>query len=417
MASVLHVQLLGLLVFAIHIKEHSASLFSKPEVAMVSAKCAAVEFTHGDNSMKEVYVFAKRPTDDNFIQWGDPLEARHTEEGKLRILLKNLPMGGEFQVLLSSDMHWDEMESNSPISEKGLTHVKPSVPHAPMNLMIHRTDPRLNTKVIDGSICVDLHWVHPHTVLHDNPHDIYFKISHGYVGEHREVICSDSVGEAERKCGIPLFSEFAEFPESYMTICGLRPNRHIRFDVEAFDCDGEAVARHITTVTPPNAPSVIATLVTEAGQQESPAGFQPTIVIDWIPQHDARIQGHAIYLGVTDISAQKLLCWEPHNRSDPHAHGHLEIPIIHKNFTSAEDSQLLQDHARGNRVHQEQEIRVTTRVTGKLESPSYVFRLGEWLVLDMVLKCLTSFESDRTAYVSYPVVISMTQMQGMTLYD
>lgn len=398
-------------------EEETTTLFSKPEITMVSARCAAVEFTHGDNSIKEVYVFAKRPTDSAFIQWGDPLEARHTEEGRLRVLLRNLPAGSEFQVLLSSDMHWDEAGSNSPVSEKGITHTEPSVPHEPMDLKIHRTDPRLNKRMIDGSVCVDLHWVHPHTVLHDNPHDIYFRISHQYVGEHREVVCADFVGEPERKCGIPLYSEFARYPESYMTLCGLRPDRHIRFDVEAFDCDGESVIRHVQSVTPPNAPSVIITLVTTPGVQESIAGFQPTVVVDWIPQHDDRIEGHAVYLGLTDISSQKMLCWVPHNESDPHARGHVEIPIVHKNSTSALDSKLLQDYAKGYHVHQEQEIRVSTRVIGKLESPAYVFRLGDWLVLDMVLKCLTSFESTRTAYVSYPVIISMTQEQGMTLYD
>jgi len=314
-------------------------------------------------------------------------------------------------------MHWDEMASNSPISERATTHTTPTTPHEPMALRIHRTDPRLNQKLPDGSVCVDLHWTHPHTVLHDNPHDIYFRIAHEYVGEHREEVCADEVGEPERKCGTPIFNEFAKYPESYMTLCGLRPDRHIRFDVEAFDCDGESVVRHISTVTPPSAPSVIVTLVTEPGAQETIAGFQPTVVVDWIPQHDDRIEGHAVYLGLTDVSAQKLLCWVPHDPSDKHARGHLEIPVMHTNFTSAEHRVLLQNYLDHFHVHQEQEIRVSTRVKGKLESPAYVFRLGDWLVMDMVLKCLTSFESYRQAYVTYPVIVSWTQEQGMTLYD
>jgi hypothetical protein len=406
--------------FLLHGGEEEAAgttLFSKPEVTMVSARCAAVEFTHGDNSIQEVYVFAKRPKDNNFIQWGNPLEVRHTEEGTLRILLRNLPVGSEFQVLLSSDMHWDEAGSNSPVSEKSVTHSTPSEPHPPMALHIHRTDPRMNHKWLDGSICVDLHWTHPHTVLHDNPHDIYFRISHEYIGEHREEVCTDEVGEPKRKCGTPIPNEFSQYPESYMTLCGLRPDRHIRFDVEAFDCDGESVVRHIKTVTPPSAPSVIVTLVTEPAMQESIAGFQPMAVVDWIPQHDDRIEGHAVYLGLTDISAQKLLCYLPHDPSDRHAKGHLEVPIMHKNYTSSEHKNLLMNYLKHAHVHQKQEIRVTTRVKGKLESPAFVFRLGDWLVMDMVLKCLTSFEADRATYVSYPVIVSWTQEQGMTLYD
>jgi len=345
---------------------------------------------------------------------GNPLAVRHTEEGKLRILLQNLPPGSEFQVLLSSDMHWDEMASNSPVSEKGFTHPDPLVPHEPMHLMMHRTDPRINMKLLDGSICMDLHWVHPHTVLHDNPHDTYFRISHEYIGEHRVLVGQDKVGEAERKCGTPIPSKFAKYPESYMTICGLRPDRHIRFDVEAFNCDGESVIRHVTTVTPPSAPSVIVTLVTGPGPQESIAGFRPTAVVDWIPQHDDRIEGHAIYLGLVDVGAQKLLCWMP---SGKELKGHLEIPLLHKNHTSAEDSRLLQDYLQHYHVHQEEEIRVTTRVKGKLESPAYSFRLGDWLVMDMVLKCLTSFEAEHPSYVETPVIISATQEEGMTLYD
>jgi len=309
------------------------------------------------------------------------------------------------------------MASNSPISETTSTRPDPAEPHEPMNLIVHRTDPRINENLLDGSICIDLHWVHPHTVLHDNPHDIYFRISHEYIGEHRELVCEDEVGEPERKCGTPIHSKFARYPESYMTICNLRPDRHIRFDVEAFDCDGEAVARHVTCVTPPSAPSVIVTLVVEPAAQESVAGFRPMAVVDWIPQHDDRIEGHAVYLGFVDIDAERLLCWMPHDRSNPHAKGHLEIPIQHKNHTSGEDSSLLQDYLKHYRVHQEQEIHVSTRVAGKLESPAYVFKLGDWLVMDMVLKCLTSFEDEHPAYVSSPVILSNTQEEGMTLYD
>jgi len=391
------------------------SKFGKPIVSMVSAKCAAVEFTH-EGPIEKVFVFAKRPKDVEYIQWGTPLRARETNTERLRILMKKLPPGEEFQVLLSADMHWDEPATNSPPSEPSFTRTTLLHPDAPRSLGIHRTDPRLNKRKADGSICVDLQWSHKHTQLNDNPDDVYFRISHQYIGEHRETVCVDEVGEAHRRCGVPIPTDFEKFPESYMTLCGLRPDRNVRFDVEAFNCDGQSVARHISAVTPPSAPNVIVTLVTEPGPQESIAGFQPRAVIDWIPQHSELIEGHAVYLGLSDIDAQKLLCWVPHGSSS-FAAGHLSIPIKHQNYTFAEDSRLLDAYINHWHVHQEQEIHVSTRIHGKLESPAFVFRLGEFLCMDEALKCLTSFKAQDAAYVSHPVVISWTQEQGMALYD
>merc|ERR1712093_218670 len=139
--------------------------------------------------------------------------------------------------------------------------------------------------------------------------------------------------------------------------------------------------------------------VTAPGNQESAAGFRPTCFIDWIPQHDHLIEGHAIYQSLVGISAIKLLCWVPNKMSAKKSHttgavsGHVVLPIVHKNHTYAEDSLLLRDFVDGYEVHQEQEVMVTVRIKGGLESPPYKFLLGDWLVLDEELKCLTSFDA------------------------
>merc|ERR1711933_330807 len=103
--------------------------------------------------------------------------------------------------------------------------------------------------------------------------------------------------------------------------------------------------------------------------------------------------GHAVYLGLTEVEAMKLLCWVPHNHS-AYAAGHLELPITQRNHTHAEGSLLLTDFLAGFPVHQEQELLVATRTEGHLESPAYKYRLGDWQVLDEAVKCLTDFEAE-----------------------
>jgi len=108
----------------------------------------------------------------------------------------------------------------------------------------------------------------------------------------------------------------------------------------------------------------------------------------------------------------KLMCFVPNDQV-----GHLEVPVIHKNHTFAEDALLLRYYLEKISVHQEQEIFVSTRLKGHLESPVYSFSLGDWLVVEDALKCLTSFESKRPAYVSRPIQLSLTQEEALSIYD
>jgi hypothetical protein len=215
---------------------------------------------------------------------------------------------------------------------------------------------------------------------------------------------------------VPLLSVSSELPSSYATVCGLRPKRRLHLSVEAFNVDGQTAAAHIEAFSPPSAPSVVTSLVTHPAAQESVAGFQRRAVLDWIPQHDDFIKGHAIYLGLTEVESMKLLCWVPHENS-AFAVGHLELPIVHRNHTHSENSLLLADYLEGYPVHQEQELLVSTRTVGHLESPAYKFRLGEWQVLDEAVKCLTDFEATHQTYVSKPVTLSWTQTEALSVYD
>merc|ERR1712066_363456 len=104
------------------------------------------------------------------------------------------------------------------------------------------------------------------------------------------------------------------------------------------------------------------------------------------------IEGHAVYLGLRLVSSMRMLCWIPHDNSSVST-GHLELPIVHKNHTYSEDMLLLKDFLHRYHVHHEQELLVATRTAGHLESPAFSARLGEWLVLDEAVKCLTSFDA------------------------
>jgi len=175
-------------------------------------------------------------------------------------------------------------------------------------------------------------------------------------------------------------------------------------------------SRHVDVVLPPSAPSVITTLVTQPANQESVAGFHPKAILDWIPQPGESIAGHAIYLELVDVSAIQLLCWVPHDGSK-YAKGHLEMPIKRKNHTHARDTLLLQDYLAHFHVHHEQQLLVSTRTFGRLESPTYSFRLGDWLVMEDAVKCLSSFEAKYPSYVSQPRVLAWTQQEALSLYD
>lgn len=399
----------------------ASSLFSEPKITVVTGRCAAVEFTYGADrkDVEHVVVEAKRPKDEAFIQWGSPWSTRNIggDPPKYRVLVRDLPPGESFQVRLSTMADIAAGRPASLPSEKKETKPELTMPFSPNALSIHRTDPRKNLQKDDGSVCIDLHWSHPNPKLDGQPDDVYFRLTQQYVGERRHTLCRDKVGSTSRTCGVDIGIGKSHVPSSYYTICGLRPGRRLRFDVEALNCDGRAAARHIEVFSPPSAPNVVTTLVTAPGAQESIAGFNPIAVIDWIPQHDERIVGHAVYQGLVEISAMKLLCYVPSDRSNEYARGHLEVPIVHMNHTYAEDSDLLDDYLSHFEVHQEQEIRVATRTSANLESPAYTFRLGEWLVRDDALKCLTSFNAVHRSYVSRPIVVSWTQMQGMALYD
>lgn len=329
--------------------------------------------------------------------------------------MRSLPEGQEFQVKIGLTNDIDDA-SVSPASEFLATRSEVVHPESAKNVRIHRTDPRRNLEKHDGSVCVDVHWAHPHPRLDFHPDDVYFRVSHMYVGEHPERFCEDVVGDTNRSCGVPIDLVNSDFPAAYSTICGLRPKRHVTFSVDVFNCDNESNTVSVRMYTPPSAPSVVTTMITHAGSQEAIAGFRPTCALDWIPQHDDFIEGHAVYLGLRDIDTMKLLCWIPSSHSD-YARGHLDIPIRHKNHTFAEDALLLEDYEQQYHVHQEQELWVSTRVEGHLESPAFVHRLGNWLVMVDALKCLTSFESHFPSYVSFPVRLFWTQADAMSLYD
>jgi len=408
------------------------SKFGTPSVTEASATCASVDFPyHGDAPLSEVFLYAKRPDDLEYLQWGGPLRVRKVErqrrpgegdgagdEPMYRMLMQHIPPGQEFRVKVADAPHLQGDVSEA--SEASHSLASPVIPVTPSQLELHRTDPRLNHQMHDSSVCVDLHWAHPHTQLHRKPDDVYFRISVNGKGEPPFEKCRDTFGRGVRNCGTPLASASSELPLSYATLCRLRPNRTLTFTLEAFNCDGQRAEGVITAVTPPTGPAMMIELLTHSRDQESKAGFKPTVIVDWVPQNDPLIEGHALYLGLADVFAVKLICWLP--RSLP---GHIELPVLHKNDTHSEDALLLRDFGRHLAVHQEQELMVATRTAyfvngvkaGHLESPMTRFRLGNWLVMVEAVKCLTSFEAPHTDYVAYPVTLSWTEQQALARYD
>lgn len=398
---------------------------SQPEIIDASVHCAAVQFSvSGSEDVVSLHAFAKRSTDPLFLQWGLPLQVHPVEAGaesfdnddvtKYRVLLRGLPPGVCFQLRLSTI---PDVDAASPPSSEKCMRQNVRTPAAPRDLQVHRTDPRENPPQHDHSICIDLHWAHERPKLSTHPDDVYFRIQYNYMGESPQLFCEDAVGATARNCGMEIRHVGSDLPLArYTTVCGLRPKRRIRFSVEAFTCDGGSQATVLDVKSPPSAPAAVSKLVTNPPPQASIAGFEPLVILDWIPQHDDHIEGHAIYLGLRDVSAMKLMCWVP-SGSGKYAQGHVEIPIVHKNHTFSEDAVLYRDYLRKYHVHQEQEIFLATRIAGKLESPAYSVRLGEWLVVDEALKCLTSFDADRPDYVMRPVALSWTQAEGMSLYD
>lgn len=401
---------------------HASATFGKPVIAEVSAKCAAVEFSYkGDLELPFVYAFAKRPGDPAYFQWGPGLstivlgtDADGTR--RFRALMRDLPPDEAFSVKVS-DTNDDTTGDNSPESDTGRMHSESHLPTAPEGLSVHRTDPRENLQKHDGSICLDVHWMHANTRLAAQPYDVYFRVRYDYEGEGFEEFCTDLIGGTEHKCGKPLMKVKARLPASYATICGLRPKRRVTLKVEAFSCDGGSAAAKMEVMTPPSAPIVVATLETEPAPQQSIAGFRPTALLDWIPQHDEVVEGHAVYLGLSLLDSMKLLCYVPADPNSPYARGHLEVPIEHKNHTYTSDVKLLRDFMQQYHVHQEQELFVATRTAGNLESPPFSFKLGSWLVIEEAVKCLTSFDAARPSYVMRKIAISWTQEEGISIYD
>lgn len=398
-----------------------SSPFGDVEVIGTSAECASVEYEyHGETPLSTVFIYAKRPTDMEFIEWGSSLEAHPMGKRRYRTMIQALPKNEQFEVRVANSKLEGLEGTLSPISKTKVTKEKPYTPDPPQDLEMHRTDPRTNTNKPDGSVCIDVHWSHALFDLKVQVTDVFFRISRQYVNETPTQVCLDKVGSRDRECGTPI-KTFAALPQAYVTACGLRPNRHLSIKVEAFSCDRQFVSATIETITPPSAPSVVHSLVTAPGFEQSIAGFRPVAVVDWIPQHDDLVEGYAIYQSLVDISAMKLLCWVPSSGSS-YAKGHLELPIVHKNHTYSENSWLLRDYGFHFHVHQEQEIMVTARVkcnhvnnSGRhLESPPYTFRLGSWLVLDEEIKCLTSFGAIHPQYVSHPIELSWTQEQALS---
>eukprot|EP00928_Gymnodinium_smaydae_P085107 TRINITY_DN6842_c0_g1_i1.p1 TRINITY_DN6842_c0_g1~~TRINITY_DN6842_c0_g1_i1.p1 ORF type:complete len:471 (-),score=104.60 TRINITY_DN6842_c0_g1_i1:93-1472(-) len=403
--------------------------FGKPLIEVTSGKCAAVKFSYsgGGDGPGWVYVFAKRAIDPEYMRLGEAIEARRVKtaygpDNEYRVLVRGLPHNETFQVIISAG---DELLSGaSEGSSSSASASEPSafggtkgahdVPRAPEALEAHRTDPRSNPLEHDGSVCLDLHWSHSHPVLHGMPSDVFFRILHNYEGEEPVVFCEEHQSASERSCGQHLDSVAGGSAKRYATVCGLRPKRHVHFRVEALNCDGEAGVANVSTMTPPSAPSVVAKLVTHPADEESAAGFFPVVHVDWIPQHDDDIVGHAIYLGLTEVSAMKLLCWVPIGGFGKYSRGHVELPIQHTNFTFSSHSDLVAAYLQKYHVHQEQELLVTTRVKGNLESPAYHFRLGNWLVMDKEVKCLTSFDAVRPSYAARDIQFAWTQEQALS---
>eukprot|EP00927_Polykrikos_kofoidii_P049789 TRINITY_DN43798_c0_g1_i1.p1 TRINITY_DN43798_c0_g1~~TRINITY_DN43798_c0_g1_i1.p1 ORF type:complete len:537 (-),score=62.35 TRINITY_DN43798_c0_g1_i1:254-1759(-) len=413
-------------------RQLSSSNFGKPVIREVSGRCATVEFAYSGASvirekvgLGDVYVFARRQSEPDFLQWGGALQARRVGHSDVfAVLMRGLPLGEQFSVQVAADSMLGGPRSEA--SDVASTHTATSVPAAPQSLIAHRTDPRNNHNVHDGSVCVDLHWSHPHPRAAAKPGDVHFRIVYSYEGEDEIVYCEDEVGNLDRACGLPIQTVREGLPSLYMTLCDLRPNRRVRFRVSALTCDEEAVDEEFHVTTPPSAPSVVARLIISPESQEAIAGFQPRAVFDWIPQHDELILGHAIYLGLKHVSAMKLLCWVPHTdasatsrkkNSDGLETGHLSLPVVHRNHTYAEHWSLLGAYLAHKSVHQEQEVLITTRVVGSLESPAFRHHLGEWLVLDATLKCLTSFDAERPTYVASKIPLSWTQEQALSEFS
>jgi len=407
--------------------------FSRPNIVDNSASCVALEFTYdGTERLSTIVAFTRRPEDLDFIQWGGPILSHLVRKGDkpkgsaaglegrgsatYRALVQHLPHGGSLQAKLSVTNDLTDAFPVSPPSKKGKTHPRSAATDPPSNLQVHRTDPRLNKPKHDGSVCMDLHWEHAHTALSGRPGDVYFRVAYNYTGEGEKEFCSDFIDEKVRNCGKPLTVLAAKLPTNYATICGLRPKHHIVITVSAFNCDNIHQSSSLAVHTPPNAPSVVASMVTTPMAQESVAGFRPRAVLDWIPQHDPRIAGHAVYLGLNHISTMKLLCWIP-SYGSKFSNGHLELPIAYTQHTHTEDTRMYDDYLKRFPVHQEEELYITTRTTENLESPAFTFLLGSWLVEDYALKCLTSFDAPRPAYAAEDQPLAWTQAESLSLYD
>ncbi|CAK9114318.1 Caffeine-induced protein 16 [Durusdinium trenchii] len=423
---------------------HPDSRFvGNPKITDISGTCAAVEFLYASQQMPVVYLYGRVARDADFTaEWGEGLHPLELEgespemaelKGKLppelkvrryRTLMRHIPTHKAFEVKLADEEDAAfEGSAFSCSSEPEVTLPKKLHPAAPYEVQLHRTDPRTNVKNEEGSVCVDLHWSHPFPQLKLVPEDAYFRVWMQYEGEPKKQFCEDQLGVWKRRCGVQMPSASGAFGrQSFTTICGLWPSRRVTFTVEAFTCDGRAAADVITATLPPDAPSFTASLITTPANQESSAGFWPKVLIDWIPQHDDLIQGHSLYLSLKGIGAMKLICWI----SRQERRGQMSLPIQKKNHTHSRDAALLHDYLQRYHVHQEQEVLVATRSVANisrpgrnkekdefLESPVSAFSLGDWLIMEKYVKCLTSFNAQQPSYVSSAVQLSWTEEQSM----
>ncbi|CAE7704210.1 unnamed protein product [Symbiodinium microadriaticum] len=430
-------------------KHPDSRFIGPPRLTVVGETCSAVEFLY-KGGLPVVYTYARQAKDSEFTdEWGGglpPLDLSHRDAAwgeelwnnvpfdpkirRYRTMMYKLPPHKAFEVKLSDkdDAPFEGFNFSCP-SKPRISDAVPFKPQRPYDLKLHRTDPRINKKNDEDSVCIDLHWAHPHTELNLLPDDTYFRIFTTYDEEDAVLFCEDTVGARNRTCGVPMRTATSQSSLSFATICGLWPKRRVVFTVEAFSCDGESVSTNMTAMTPPGAPTFTAALVTHPASQASSAGFWPKAIIDWIPQYDELIIGHAIYLALKGVGAMKLLCWMPFHKAGK---GYLELPIAHKNHTHSRDAATLRDYDQRYHVHQEQQILVATRSVANLtrpdsgpnpgpdenlESPVSEYSMGNWLIMERYVKCLTSFSAVNPSYVSKPVELSWTEEQSMMLYD
>ena len=225
-----------------------------PRLPSVSESCATVEFLYAGD-LPVAYIYGRQSKDSEYTaEWGGglrPLDitdagpddgqietatATSSSDRKIRryrALMRKLPAHKAFEVKLADkeDAAFEGSSFSCP-SKPRLSSAEALVPAAPYDLQLHRTDPRINVKNDEGSVCMDLHWSHPHTELALLPDDAYFRIFTTYEEEAPKLFCEDKVGVWKRECGIRMRTASSK-TLSFATKCGLWPKRRVTFTIEA----------------------------------------------------------------------------------------------------------------------------------------------------------------------------------------